>query len=58
MTTRIGWIGTGVMGRSMCQHLLAAGHPAALYTRTRARAQPLLDAGAVWADTPDRKSVV
>ena len=24
-TTRIGWIGTGVMGRSMCGHLLAAG---------------------------------
>jgi len=30
----IGWIGTGVMGRSMCGHLLKAGRAIALYTRT------------------------
>jgi 3-hydroxyisobutyrate dehydrogenase len=50
--TKIGWIGTGVMGRWMCQHLISAGCPATVYNRTRAKAQPLLDAGAVWADTP------
>ena len=50
--TRIGWIGTGVMGSSMCGHLIDAGHSATVYSRTRERAQPLLDKGAAWADTP------
>ncbi len=44
--TRIGWIGTGVMGSSMCGHLMAAGYPATVFNRTRAKAQPLLDRGA------------
>lgn len=48
----LGWIGTGIMGRSMCGHLLAAGHEIAVYTRTREKAQPLLDAGASWAASP------
>ncbi len=51
-TTRVGWIGTGVMGRSMCGHLLDAGYRVTVYTRTRARAEPLLERGAVWADGP------
>ncbi len=50
--TRIGWIGTGVMGRSMCGHLLRAGFSATVFNRTRAKAQDLLDQGAEWADTP------
>jgi 3-hydroxyisobutyrate dehydrogenase len=50
--TRIGWIGTGVMGLSMCGHLITKGYSAAVYNRSKAKAQPLLDAGAVWADTP------
>ena len=33
--TRIGWIGTGVMGSSMCGHLIAAGYAATVYNRTR-----------------------
>lgn len=49
---RIGWIGTGIMGASMCGHLMTAGHPATIYTRTRTRAEPLLARGASWADTP------
>jgi 3-hydroxyisobutyrate dehydrogenase len=49
---RVGWIGTGVMGVSMCGHLLAKGHPVTLSTRTKSKAQPLLDRGAVWADSP------
>lgn len=49
---RIGWIGTGVMGISMAGHLLAAGWPLTVYTRTRAKAQPLLDRGAAWAESP------
>src|SRR5262249_29698743 len=50
--TRIGWIGTGVMGQSMCRHVLAKGYSGTVYNRSRDKAQPLLDAGAKWADTP------
>lgn len=50
--TRIGWIGTGVMGRWMCHHLMSKGYPATVYTRSRDKAGPLLEAGAAWADTP------
>ncbi len=50
--TRVGFIGTGVMGASMAGHLLAAGHPLTVYSRTRKKAAGLLDAGASWADTP------
>ena len=48
----IGWIGTGVMGVSMARHLMTAGHPLVIHTRTRERAKPLLAAGAQWADSP------
>ena len=48
----IGWIGTGVMGASMCGHLMDAGHPATVHTRTRAKAEGLLGRGAAWADSP------
>jgi len=50
--TRIGWIGTGVMGRSMCGHLLEAGYAVTLFNRSREKAEPLLDRGAHWADSP------
>ena len=51
-TTRIGWIGTGVMGSSMCGHLLGAGFSATVYNRTKEKARALLDRGAQWADSP------
>lgn len=44
----IAFIGTGVMGRSMASHLMAAGHELHVHNRTRQKAQPLLDAGARW----------
>ena len=50
--TIIGWIGTGVMGSSMCSHLLTAGYRVTLHSRTKAKAQPLLDLGATWAENP------
>jgi 3-hydroxyisobutyrate dehydrogenase len=50
--TRVGFIGTGVMGRSMCGHLIAKGYQTTVYNRTPARAAELLAAGATWADTP------
>ncbi|HSP97630.1 MAG TPA: NAD(P)-binding domain-containing protein, partial [Candidatus Dormibacteraeota bacterium] len=49
---RIGWIGTGVMGAAMCGHLLDRGHPTTVFSRTAARAAPLLARGAAWADSP------
>src|SRR5688572_5187099 len=52
MTLRIGWIGTGVMGRSMAGHLLAAGLPPTVFSRTRSKAQELLDRGAAWVESP------
>jgi 3-hydroxyisobutyrate dehydrogenase len=51
-STRIGWIGTGVMGSSMCGHLLTAGYRVTVHSRTRSKAQPLLDRGAQWAESP------
>jgi 3-hydroxyisobutyrate dehydrogenase len=50
--TRVGWIGTGVMGASMCGHLLAKGFAATVTNRTRAKADALVAKGAAWADTP------
>ena len=50
--TRLGWIGTGVMGQSMCRHVMAKGYKATVYNRSREKAQPLVDAGAAWAETP------
>jgi 3-hydroxyisobutyrate dehydrogenase len=52
LATPVGWIGTGVMGAPMCGHLLARGYAVTVYTRTRAKAEPLLARGARWADTP------
>jgi len=48
----IGWIGTGVMGSAMVGHLLDAGHPVVVTTRTAERARPLVERGARWADSP------
>ena len=49
---RLGWIGTGIMGHSLCGHLLRADYPLCLSTRTRTKAVDLLAEGARWADTP------
>ena len=49
---RVGWIGTGVMGASMCGHLVAKGFAVAVHTRTRKKAEPLVERGATWADSP------
>jgi 3-hydroxyisobutyrate dehydrogenase len=50
--TRVGWIGTGVMGRSMCGHLLAAGFSVTVFNRSKAKADALISAGAAWAESP------
>ena len=50
--TRVGWIGTGVMGASMCGHLIDKGFTATVYNRSRGKADGLLERGAQWADSP------
>ncbi len=50
--TQIGWIGTGVMGLSMCGHLMTAGFAATVFNRSKDKAKPLLDKGARWVDSP------
>src|SRR3954463_6407875 len=50
--TRVGWMGTGVMGRWMCQHAIQKGFSATVYNRSRDKAQPLIDLGAAFGDSP------
>ncbi len=50
--TRIGWIGTGVMGRWMCQHAMSKGYSATVYNRSKDKAQPLVELGAKLVDSP------
>ena len=50
--TKLGWIGTGVMGRSMVGRLRDAGFDILLTTRSRSKAESLLERGCRWADSP------
>lgn len=52
MTKKIGWIGTGVMGSSMCMHLIKAGSEAYVYNRTKSKADLLVAEGATWCNSP------
>ncbi|MBM9513610.1 NAD(P)-dependent oxidoreductase [Desulfogranum marinum] len=49
--TTIGFVGIGVMGKSMAGHLLGTGYPLHIYTRTKKSADDLVAAGAVWAES-------
>ena len=49
---KVGFIGTGVMGSSMVRHLLKAGNTVHVYNRTKEKAMPLVDEGAIWENTP------
>lgn len=49
---KIGFIGTGVMGRGIINNLLKANYDVVVYNRTKAHAQSVLDNGATWADGP------
>jgi 3-hydroxyisobutyrate dehydrogenase len=52
LKTRIGWIGTGVMGLSMCGHIIEQGYRTSVFNRTKERAVPLMEKGADWVDSP------
>ena len=47
----VGFVGLGVMGSGVARRLLEAGHTLTVWNRTREKAEPLLDAGAHWAET-------
>jgi 3-hydroxyisobutyrate dehydrogenase-like beta-hydroxyacid dehydrogenase len=49
---KLAFIGAGNMGSAMARNLLKAGHQVTVYNRTRARAEPLRQEGAVLADSP------
>jgi 3-hydroxyisobutyrate dehydrogenase len=49
--TKLGWIGLGVMGEPMCQHLMAAGFPMSVTTRSKEKASRVLNDGALWCDS-------
>ncbi|HEU4685043.1 MAG TPA: NAD(P)-dependent oxidoreductase [Nitrospira sp.] len=48
----IGWVGTGVMGASMCAHLIKAGYPVVVHSRSKEKALALIDRGARWGESP------
>ena len=52
MEQHVGWIGTGVMGKSMCAHLMKAGHKISVYNRSKEKANGLIDMGAIWCSNP------
>jgi 3-hydroxyisobutyrate dehydrogenase len=52
MSTRVAFLGLGTMGLGMARRLLEAGFLVTVHNRTRAKADPLLAAGAVWAGSP------
>jgi len=56
-TKPIGWIGTGVMGRSMLGHLLDKGYKGFVYTRTKEKARGVIEKGAQWCDNPSEISL-
>ena len=50
--TVIGFIGIGVMGKSMASHLLSAGFPMVIYNRSKEKTEELVQNGAIWVSTP------
>ena len=50
--TRVAWIGTGVMGVSLCGHVLEKGYAVTVFNRTQGKARPLIERGARWAASP------
>jgi 3-hydroxyisobutyrate dehydrogenase-like beta-hydroxyacid dehydrogenase len=49
---RVGFAGLGAMGAGIAQRLHEAGHEVVCWNRTKEKAEPLIEAGLGWADTP------
>lgn len=50
--TRVGWVGTGVMGFAMCERVQTAGYQITVYARTPSKIRGLCEKGAVLVDSP------
>ena len=50
----VGWIGTGVMGRWMCNHIMPLASRMYVYNRTKSKTEPLVTAGAIAVDSPSQ----
>jgi 3-hydroxyisobutyrate dehydrogenase len=50
-STTLGFIGIGVMGKSMARHLMQGGYAMHIYTRTKAKADDIIAEGAIWEDS-------
>ena len=51
MLKKIGFIGVGIMGKSMVRNLMKAGYEVSIYTRTKSKVEDVIAEGAVWCDT-------
>lgn len=47
---KIGFIGVGIMGKSMVRNLRKAGYEVSIYTRTKSKAEDIIGEGAIWCD--------
>lgn len=52
MTTKIAYLGMGIMGRGMASNLIDAGYDVTVWNRTAKKAQPVVEQGATQAKTP------
>lgn len=48
---RVGFIGVGIMGKSMVRNLMKAGYEVSIYTRTKSKVEDVIGEGAVWCDS-------
>ena len=48
----LGFVGLGAMGASIAGRLLSQGHTVYGTNRTRSKAEPLIEAGLLWCDSP------
>jgi len=49
---KLGFVGIGVMGKSMCSHLMKTGYPMHIYNRTLSKCKPLEEMGATIVSSP------
>jgi 3-hydroxyisobutyrate dehydrogenase-like beta-hydroxyacid dehydrogenase len=54
----VGFVGLGDMGQGIVPRLIAAGHRVAGWNRTASKAEPLLEQGMTWAETPREVAAV
>ncbi len=52
--THVTVLGLGIMGSGIAHNILKAGYSLTVYNRTREKAAPLIEQGALWADSPVR----